>query len=218
MSSYIIATICSHSAAIPAILGVIRQHQDMRTYRPFFIFLLLGWLNEIVSTIVIHYGMSNAVNSNIYVLAEFLCILLLFRNWGTSPKRFTVYRIVAIMITSFWIADNIVVNSITETNAVYRLCYSLVLVFFSVDQINHVVFMERTEILRNSKFIICSGFLLFFTFKALMESFYVFELGLSIKFHQRFMMVMVIVNVLVNLIYSIAILWMPRKQNFSLHY
>ena len=218
MSNYLIVTICSHSAAIPAIVGLIHFKRFEKVYQPFLIFLLLGWLNEIVSSITIYYRGSNASHSNIYVLAEFLCILMLFRNWGTRKSRFKVYQVISIIVTAVWLADNVVFHSLSTTNVVYRLCYSLVLVFLSVDQINHVAMMERKNIMKNPKFVICCGLLLFFMFKALMESFFVFELGLSNYFLERFMMIMIVVNVIVKVIYTIAILWMKRKQNFLLRY
>jgi hypothetical protein len=218
MNSYLIVTICSHTAAVPAVVGVIRSKKVLRVYRPFFIVMLLGWVNEIASTVLIANGLSNAVNSNLYVLAEFLCVLWLFRNWGTQKRRFTFYQYAAVAVTSIWIADNLVLHSIWENNDIYRLCYSLLLVFLSVDQMNHVVIIERQIITRNPKFCICAGFLLYYMFKAIVESFFVFGLHLSVFFYEQFMFIMVGVNVLANAIYTIAILWMPTKRSFSVHY
>jgi hypothetical protein len=145
-------------------------------------------------------------------------MLLLFRNWGTSSRRFSRYRLIAIAVSGVWLLDNIVVHQLGTTNSLYRLCYALVLAFLSVDQINHVVFMERKRMFKNPKFIICCGLLIFFIFKALTESFFVFKLGLSLEFFSKFYLVLVVVNAIVNVIYTLAILWMPTKQNFSLRY
>jgi small basic protein len=218
MSSYVIVTICSHTAVIPAIVGVIRSRRVPGVYRPFLIVLVLGCINEIISSVLIWNGRSNAVNSNIYVLAEFLCVLLLFRNWGTHERRITFYKYAAIAVTGIWIIDNLILHSICEYNDVYRLCYSFLLVFLSVDQINHVVIMEREKITRNPKFIICNGLLLYYTFKTIVEAFFVFQVNLSILFYEQFMFILTGINVLTNGIYTTAILWMPTKRSYWVRY
>jgi hypothetical protein len=218
MNEFAIVTACSHTAAVPAIIGMMRYRRILKAYHPFVIVLLLGWLNELISTLLIVAKQGNSVNSNIYVLAEFLGILLLFRNWGTNPKRFLFYKLAGIAITFIWVLDNLILHRLSETNAGYRLCYSLLLAFLSVDQINHVVIIERTPIVRNPKFMICCGVLLYFTFRGLTESLMLFHLDLSTGFYSKYFLVLVVVNVIANLLYSIAVVWMPTRQGFCLRF
>jgi amino acid permease len=95
--------------------------------------------------------------------------------------------------------------------------YSFALIFFSVSTFNKVVVHERGNIFRNPKFLICLGIIIFYTFFILVNvtSLSVFKQNVSKSFRANLQQINVYTNLLVNLLYAVATLWIPRKQNFT---
>ena len=117
-----------------------------------------------------------------------------------------------------WVADNLIIHSITNLNSFFRIGYSFVTVFLSVDQVNNMVVRERKSILRNARFIICLSFIVYYTYKATFEVFFVVKLPLSDYFYKNLFLIMVYVNLFANLLYAFASLWIPTRQKFTLPY
>jgi hypothetical protein len=174
--------------------------------------LWAGLLNEIINTIIISKGYSNAVNTNIYTLTEVLLILWFFYNFRVFRKRAIYFSILAGLILSAWIAENFVFSSIRSFSSYFIVFSYFIIVLLSISMINKVQAAERKGLLKNSKFIICTGFILFFTYALLVEIFWIYGLNASKSFRLEVYRIMAYVNLVVNLIYAIAVLWMPRKQ------
>lgn len=81
--------------------------------------------------------------------------------------------------------------------------------------INRLIGSERKTLLKNSIFIISTIFVFYFTLKVIVEAFWVYGLN-ETNFQTNVYHISVIVNVFANLLYTIAILWMPSKQRFTL--
>ncbi len=156
------------------------------------------------------------INSNIYILIEYMIILVQFAIWNRKPVAQYALYVAAGMVV--WIVDNFFFHSLSANNSVFRLFYSVVIVLFSLDQFNKIVLYEKPPLGKNSVFLICTGFILFFGFKAFMESFNIFHVGLSRLFLTRLFLILSGVNLLSNLLYAYAILCIPRKQEFTLPY
>jgi hypothetical protein len=95
--------------------------------------------------------------------------------------------------------------------------YSLSVVLLSIHSINGILFKER-EILKNPAFLICLGIVVFFTYKVVIEMFWIYGLRESRNFRLNVYIILVYINLICNLIYALAILWMRRKQAFTLQF
>ena len=72
--------------------------------------------------------------------------------------------------------------------------------------------------MKDSRFILCTAFIIFFAYKALLESFYLIELKLNDNFYRSLFVILTFLNLIINLVYALAALWLPTKQRFTLPY
>src|SRR4030095_12883387 len=109
---------------------------------------------------------------------------------------------------------NFIVHRITTVNSFFRIIYSFLLVFLSIEQLNKLIWQSRKNLMFNSCFLICSGLLIYFSYKATIEVFFFIELKASIAFYTNIFAILVFLNFFVNLLFIWATLWIPRKQKF----
>ena len=215
MLSCLTLDLLSYSICIAAIIGFIRFKKVIKPYQPFFFFVWVALLCEIISSIRITRNEDNIAVTNVYVWIESVLLLWLFKNWAMESKRKNYYILIS-LVSAAWICDNLIFHSVTRLNSAFRVIYSFVLVFLSIDQINKLMVEERKNILLNSRFLICLTFVLFYTYKAAFEVFYIVQLPLSEYFYKSLWLIMVYVNLFANLLYAIAALWIPTRQKFTL--
>jgi hypothetical protein len=144
MNYMVFSIICSHSILIASAIACFRVKAILKDYYPFVFLLWTGLLNETISLSLLYTGHSNTVNSNIFVLLEFLLILYQFYRW--NDRRHNMYVLIAFVGISVWIADNFLLNSIQQNNSVFRVFYSFVVLLFSIDKINQIIIFENSNL------------------------------------------------------------------------
>jgi hypothetical protein len=215
MHGFIVNVFFSSSILIPAITAFVR----FKTIRPdFYAFIFIIWIglmNEALSNVLAYTIKNNSVNANIYVLAEFEFIVYQFYKWSDSSKK---YMIILIGGLAVWITDNLILHRISNDNSFFRIVYSFIILFLSIDQINRLLIFEGRGLLKNAIFLLCVTFVGYYSCKAFIETFNVFYTNLSYEFRRNVFMILYIANVISNIMYSIAIVCMPSKEEFTLPY
>ena len=214
--SWTLNAIFSFSILLAAIIGIIRFKNISPNYYPFIFSLWIGSLNEIVSYFLIRNSVSNALNGNIYVLIESLLISWQFKKWDAFKNNRWVFEIIIILFVTSWIIENFFISRITSFSSYFRVLYSFIIVLISVNTINELIIRERRNIMKNSVFLICTAFIIYYTYKVLVETFWIYGLNYSRGFRNNVYFILTYVNLLANLIYALAVLWMPMKQRFTL--
>jgi hypothetical protein len=214
MSFYYVAVILGFSIIIPATIGLIRLPIIERVHRPFIIYCILDLLNHTLSAVLIEMYGSNTINSNIFVLIEAILIAWQFKEWGSFKGRRNLFYGLITGLVIIWVIDNLVLHSLTSVNSFYRIVYSFVLVFLSIEQMNVMIFTSRKSLLINAAFMICTGIAIYYTYKATVEVFFLIKLKGSMIFYSNIFKILVFVNLIANLIFGWAVLWIPRKQRF----
>lgn len=207
-----LAEIFGYSVGIAALIGLARVRTIVQAYFPFIIVLWLAIINEIATTIIINNGYSNALNNNVYDLLESLLILLLFRNWRLFEENRYLFATLLCSFGSGWAIENFVISSIHRFNSYFNIFYSFIIVLMSINMINKMFLRDRRGLIRNACFLICIGFIFFFTYKLLIEIFWVYGLNASKDFRISVYRIMMYINLVVNLIYVLATIWIPKKQ------
>ena len=216
MKSYYINIILNHSILIPAVAGIIRSRSTLSSFYPFLLFIWLAAVNETVSLILILSVGSNTVTSNIYVLLEFLILLRQFYQWNEDRlRKLLFFAAIGIVV---WIADNIVLHSIGDSNSVFRSYYSLIILLFSIDETNHIIMIEKKSLLKNAAFLICVAFIFYYGCKSFVEVINVFDLPYGPLFYRQLWQILSVLNCLSNIIFTFAIVWSPKQREFILLY
>ncbi|MDB5196349.1 MAG: hypothetical protein JWP88_720 [Flaviaesturariibacter sp.] len=195
-----------------ALLGLYRWRYAESVYQPFFVLLCIGVLNEALGTIGAYYFHTNAINSNIYVLIEAILILWQFQKWKLFRHELS-YKTVAIILLCVWVGECFIFSSINFFCSYYRVTYAFAVVLMSILMVNRLILSEQQSILKNATFLICTGFIFYYTYQILVEVFYLYGLN-SKEFSNNVYHILSYINIFTNLIYAIAILWMPRKREF----
>lgn len=216
MSLFTIDIILNFSIVFAVVIGIFRFKSILKTFYPLVLFVCLGLANEILSLFLIIKQNSNAANSNIYVLIEFIILLWQFYKWNNS--YFQTCFIAGVIGILVWITDNVFINSITDDNSIFRIYYSFVIVFFSIDLLNKAIINEKENILKNAVFLACAGFLTYYGLKVLLEVFNSFKISFNNSFYIEIWFTLSVANCISNIIYAIAILCIPKKQEFFLQY
>ena len=210
---YYMSIFLNHSIVIPAILGLVRFRHILSTFYPFIWLIWLGTLNETLSLLMIHTRGSNTVNSNVFVLLEYLLILLQFFKWNNRGRR--TYLVLAALGVGVWIADNAIIHHIYNNNSLFRVCAAFTILFISIDQANKVMIFEPGKLWKNAIFLVCLAFVFYFGLKAFIEAFNVFPMELAHEFLLKLWSILYFVNCITNLFYAAAILCIPTKQELT---
>lgn len=215
--NYTLIVILGFSIIIPAVFGIVRINKIDRIYLPLLGCIWIGLLNEVVNMILINlFHVSNSVNTNIYSLVEALLYTWLFRNFD-----FFITRNRYILLVSFlcfaWLFENIIISKITSFDSYFTITYSLIIVLMSITVLNRLI-VTQFNLLANPVFLICTGCIIYFSLLALTQIFWLYGLHSSKPFRLNLYRIMAFVNLSVNLIFSLAILWMHRKQEYTPQY
>lgn len=218
MSFYDVAVILGYSIVIPATIGLIRLASIKKAYQPFIIYCVLDVLNHSLSAVLIEIFHSNTINSNAFVLIEAILFVMLFRNLGSFKKNDTYFFVTVVGLVLVWTIDNLIWHRLTSVNSFFRIVYSFLLVFLSIEQMNVLIATSRKKLLYNASFMICTGIVIYYTYKATVEVFFLIQLEGSASFYANIFKILVIVNLFATLIFGWATLWIPKKPKFiSLH-
>jgi hypothetical protein len=208
----------SFSVCLPGVIGFVRFKKINQTYYPFLLLIWLGMVNETVTYFLVKQGKSNAINNNLFYLLESILITYQFKQWGLFDKAKKVYATLLIALLASWTAEIMVFRKPGEFASYFIILHSFVIVFMSISMFNFLLVKEKRKLLKNSIFIICMGLVLFFTCAVLVEAFYLYGLTSSSQFQAAVIGILTFINLLTNLVYALAILWMPRRHGFSLSY
>lgn len=206
--------ISNYSIGIAAIVAIFKFKKAASSFLPFFIFIWLGFANEVLSYFTAHYLRNTNVNNNIYVLLESLLLLWQFTCWRLFDSNRLLPKILAAAFVLFWIAECFIFADILYVAGYFRVFYSFVIVLLSISMMNQLITSERGNLLKNAAFIICIAFVIFFTYKILIEIFYIYGLFTSNReFRLRVFNIMRYINLFCNLVYAAALLWVPKKSS-----
>lgn len=216
--SYTLVQIFTASVLIPTITGWVRFKKISPTYFPFLTVVLLALVNEAIGLIIPYFGHYNIIPSNIYCLFESLLITWQFKKWRLFYGSEKLFHFLMIVFVGFFFYDAVFISRFVQFNSYCRILYSFAIVLMSISMINTLIIKEKSNLLKNSTFIICCAFTLFFTYTILVEAFWVYGVNPNSNFQGYVFNILVVINVLTNLLFAYAILWMPKRQAFSLQY
>lgn len=215
MPFFLLNQISTYSILIAAILGLVRYRRIYSLYRPFLFFIWLGAVNELLSMLLAYTLHTNMPTGNIYIFLEYIFLLYLFYCWNRKLSAGWYYLLTFCGLV-VWCVDNLLLHTIFDVNSIFRVFYSIVILYESIRLLNSLLFGEQKQLISNAVFQVCMAFILFYSFKAFIETFYIAQLSFSKGFYMRLFQVLLCVNLVTNLLYAIAVLCFPTKQEFSL--
>ena len=212
---YWITKILNFSLFIPAVLALIKFKTIPKNLQPFLFFIWTGCFFEVLGMVFSMYYHTNAVSANFYILISCHLLLFQFRQWGLFHRFPQLYPFLAIIFTAIWMAEHLVFSSLQVFTSVFRISYSFVISFLSIISLYKQSASLQPVLYKNPIVLISLAFLLFFSVKLLIEIFWLFGVSQSSSFRINLFNIVIYANLLVNILYIIAVQWIPRKQTYT---
>jgi len=206
----------SLSIGIAAVISWVRIKKTDPAYLPFFILLWLGFTTEIVSILLMKKGYSNAVLYNFFSLFEAVVVIWQFKKWRLFGNKAKVYYLFQGLFFIGWVTELALRGGLNQFSSYFIIAYSTVIVFIAIGIINGVIFKESSPLLLNPVFLICMGLIIYFTYMALIEIFWLYGLNRSSAFRIRVYDIFAFINLFTNLLFAFATLWIPMKRQYLL--
>jgi len=213
---YFFLFLLSQSVLLPIIVGLVRLRRMGKSYRPFFLLLVIGFLVEIISFISIRLTKNNTVIVNIYGLVEWTLLAWQFHAWGFLRQKKSLFYALLGLSALVWFIVNIVFGHIHDFSPYFVFFYSFLIVLLCVNEINFMITHHNRNLFRNPRFVICFGLIIYFVYMIVyywaleISKFGRSDISISIAFLVAY------VNILANIIYAIAFLLIPKPQKFTL--
>lgn len=211
--NFYVLLLFSASVFIAGITGLIRFRKIEPSYYPFLFFIWIGCINELITILLIMKGKSNYINNNIYVLSAALLILWFFKKNGTFAKTKMLFYTLLTILLALWVAESFFIKDIVkEISSYFRIVSSFIIILLSISTINSILIDVSGRIIKNPMFLISLAFLFYFTYKVLIEAFWIYGLESSENFRILVYDILAYINLITNLTYALAVLWIPKKQ------
>jgi hypothetical protein len=210
--NYTTTVILSFSVIPSVVIGWIRYSKIGSTFVPFLLLITAATVNELTSFLVVQKGYSNAINTNIYSLLEGILIVWQFERWKLFKRR-TFYLLLTIIVTC-WCLEILSLSTYRSFVSFFIVMSSFMIVLLSISMINKLLFTTNLFLLTNSLFLICICFATVYTYNTIAEIFWMKSFDSDPVFSRFVYRIFCLINLLTNLTYALAILWIPRKRRF----
>lgn len=212
MMDFYLSVISGYSLLIPGVISIFRLNVMSDAYYPFILFIFLGCLNEAVSIFMATNGFHTIINSNVYVLLACILLIQFFKMNKLFKYRSPFYITILTLSIIIWIFESFIMRNINEISSYFRIYYSFLIVILSITTINKIIISETGDLVGNSLFLICVCFICYYTLKVLIEAFLIYGIKYSNIVLVNIYNILIYVNLIINLLYALAIVWIPRKQ------
>jgi len=211
MSENLYLFLFSLSILFAAVLGLIRYTNSNKSYLPFLWYIFSSLLNELLVGLYLVYTSkpTQIADLNLFNLLECVLFLAQFYYWQLFIKHQKTFYIIAGGLVAMWIVENFIYSTIKSFNYVFLISYSFVLALFSIYTINTIVVKLNRSLFKNSMFIICVGMVIYFIYTIIVFTFLL--IGKDKHILREIFGIKVFVNAFVNLLYAVAVYFIPRK-------
>jgi hypothetical protein len=208
------------SIVFAVIIGIIRFKVIDKSYHPFIYLNAISLLVEVLTYALPQVGQNSVtvIIANIFSFTEFYFFTWLFHNWGLFNFKKRIFILVCSIYFLAWVGFIFCFGGIKHYDLYFPVIASVTIIFFAVTVFNKFIVQDRTPFIKNPKFWIVTGIIIFFAFYVLITSTHLSLFGkqtsekLAVELHK----IVVYPNLLVNLMYAIAVLCIPKKKkNFT---
>jgi hypothetical protein len=206
----------SFSNVIADVISIIKYRYVDRRYYPLFYFFWLGSINEIINTFLIKHKSTTIVNSNIYVLLEFFLLLWFLYNFDSSRLKLMSKALAGFLLLC-WNVEAFYIKTPWEFLVFFRILDSYTIVLLSLYVLNLQLMNSIKDVAFRSNVLLCSAFIVYFSYKSFVYTFWAYGENSGDKsFLLKLFSIIVYINLVTNLLYGLAVIWLPKKKGFIL--
>jgi len=183
-----------------AILAIYKWNKVQRDFHPLFVYVNISAFFSLVQLFLL-----GNLTSNVFVLAEGISLLLVFKAWNYLDRYPRLINILLALFFIVWVMEYAIMGKNDQILLYYRVFYSFVLVILSVNAMNFEIVHYKGNLLKYPQFLILIALILYFTYNVMLESFYIAGIKSSFEVKR-------IINIISKSIILVAILWIPSKM------
>jgi len=198
---------------IASFVAYARVDRQMYTVLPILLCLCIGLVTEVSFYFLATKGIANYV-LNVEILFEFILMYMQIIYWrfGSLRPKDNYVLMLGILL---WVITTLLNQGFEIRNAYFYVFYSFILVLAGIDSMNE--FLVSTKNLKNNhQFIFSFAIVLCYTYPIIVEAICINYKIFSEAFITYVFDVKIFINVLMNILFAIALLCVPKKQTFSL--
>jgi hypothetical protein len=195
----------------PCISGLIRWKQIRQMYQPFLILMFIGTATELLNYFTNPNGRQYSSIINVFSLVEWFFIIAQFYYWRYYSHTRVWYPYIGLVCLVLWFIEILFIGHFTEVAVIFRLASAFLVITLAINEINYIIINESRELLKNARFLICTGFLIYFLYQLLLEGFIKITADEKDPVAGQIMKLSFYNNAFVNVIYGIAIWFIPKK-------
>jgi hypothetical protein len=204
------AGLISSFSIIPVLIAVLIKFHFSRVFRPFFYLIIIGSAIELSNVVSGYFHNNTLWLINIFVLVQFYLIMYQFYTWKLVTVTSFVNISAVAIVTALWIAESLH-NSLYRDLNNYSLAFSsFFIALFATVYINRLIFEKIDFLLKDPRFLISVGFLIYFTTNVIVFIFTRNE-GISGALFTKLWTVHDFINIFTNIIYTVGVLCLSRK-------
>lgn len=216
---FVFTSLCSLTGLFPFVLGIKKFKLIYEKHYPFLFYVSIACIVEIIGRLLIIFDLKDLsrIFANFYILFEGMIFVYLFFLWGVLKRRSILFIIFAFLLFT-WLANNLVFNTITDINSLYRVLYSIITVLLAIKLFQKLYFNAPRYIEKDPLAIISATLIINYTYRAVFESLYLFKLDFSNNFYFSAFLIFIILNAFSNCTFTYAIHCMGLRKRLSSFY
>jgi hypothetical protein len=210
--SFTLNAIFSLSVGLSVVIGWIRFGKTDPAFFPFLVLVTVSLLNEIISLVLAFNRYPNIINFNTFQLIESLLLTWQFLRWDLFGKRKKLYYALQCSFVACWLVESIAWGK--EFNSYFIIVHAFIIVIMSIHTLNGVAMRESTSLFKHPVALLCMGLMAYFTYAVLVEAFWIVGFNHQRLFRLKIFEILAYINLMTNLIFAFAFLWMPMKPQY----
>lgn len=187
-----------------------------KSYFPFIWVFVFITISEISRYILVKNELYTPLPYNLNYLISSILYLILFFNWNKISRKIFLFLCSATIL--FWIYNYFIAGNIHDLSRNFHIYNSLLLVFLCLIALSKELSknIQETKVYKNSMIIICFVLIIYNTYRLILVpfantsssyGFFVILFGLN-----KYLLIAS------YFIFAIAVLWIPKKKNYSLQF
>lgn len=204
------------SILIVGLISMIRFKAMNKAYYPFIYKTWAASINELLSATLVLNGFHTILNNNFYVLVESLLLTWFFKRMGLLGSGNKIFSAIILFLSMVWLIEITLFTGLFKVATIFRIVYSLLVVMMSITLINKLFFNSRNSFNKNAAFLLCTTFIIYYSAKAVVQAFTIYGIDRQSEFLLNIYIIMIYLNLFINILHIIVVLWIPRKLKFSL--
>lgn len=207
-----ISSLLGFAIGVGAIGSLFRVRSTDSTYHPFYFFLWVSFIHEIGDWLLVSQGYITSWNDNVYALVSVLLGIWQFWEWGLWRERDWVFLVLVTMLGICWLVESCYRMDARAMNSWFLLFSSLSIVLMSIWWISLLFYREEGLLFRNPAFLICFGWLVYYSVYILVESTWINGMISTPGVYPLVYSILAWVELVTGILFALAVKWAPLSK------